>query len=181
LYVTGSYLLSSLASGSDAGSLTTKATYDAAKDEYVLNGAKVFISGAGMSDLYLVMCRTGESSISCLLVPKGTPGLSFGAQEQKMGWHVQPTRMVMFEDVRVPAANRLVLRNTHTLFLALFRVLALAIVFNFTLVCVCDLICAGILKVTCIDHRVLDVEFLSVIFCRKHNIYVVDLILVPVS
>ena len=59
-----------------------------------------------MSDLYLVMCRTGENSISCVVVPKEAPGLSFGAKEDKMGWNCQPTRQVNFEDVRVPAANR---------------------------------------------------------------------------
>lgn len=93
-------------SGSDAASLQTKAVYDAKTDEYVLNGSKVFISGAGMSDLYLVMCRTGDSSISCVVVEKGMPGLSFGAKEDKMGWNCQPTRQVIFEDMRVPAKNR---------------------------------------------------------------------------
>ncbi len=83
----------------------TKAAHDAVTDEYIINGNKVFISGAGQSDLYLVMCRTGES-ITCVVVPKGTPGLSFGAKENKMGWDVQPTRQVNFEDVRVPTANR---------------------------------------------------------------------------
>lgn len=71
----------------------------------MINGNKVFISGAGQSDLYLVMCRTGDN-ISCIVVPKGTPGLSFGKKEDKMGWNVQPTRQVIFEDVRVPASNR---------------------------------------------------------------------------
>jgi alkylation response protein AidB-like acyl-CoA dehydrogenase len=79
--------------------------YDANTDEYVLNGSKVFISGAGLSDLYLVMCRTGET-ISCIVVEKGMRGLSFGAKEDKMGWNCQPTRQVIMEDVRVPAKNR---------------------------------------------------------------------------
>jgi alkylation response protein AidB-like acyl-CoA dehydrogenase len=79
-------------------------------DHYVLNGGKAFISGAGYSHLYLVMCRTGgpgAKGISCLLVEKDTPGLSFGANEKKMGWKSQPTRQVIFEDCRVPLANRL--------------------------------------------------------------------------
>ena len=59
-----------------------------------------------MSDLYLVMCRTGASEISCIVVEKGMPGLSFGQKEDKMGWNCQPTRQVIFEDVRVPASNR---------------------------------------------------------------------------
>eukprot|EP01032_Pedospumella_encystans_P032224 gene32224-36378_t len=101
-----SFCLTEPGSGSDAASLSTKAVYDAATDEYVLNGSKVFISGAGLSDWYLVMCRTGET-ISTVLVPKETKGLSFGGKEDKMGWNVQPTRQVNFEDVRVPAANRL--------------------------------------------------------------------------
>mmetsp|Transcript_3043 Transcript_3043/g.4745 ORF Transcript_3043/g.4745 Transcript_3043/m.4745 type:complete len:380 (-) Transcript_3043:326-1465(-) len=102
-----SFCLTEPGSGSDAGSLSTKAEYDAGSDEFVLNGSKVFISGAGLSDLYLVMCRTGEKEISCVVVPKGTPGLSFGAKEDKMGWNCQPTRQVNFEDVRVPASNLL--------------------------------------------------------------------------
>lgn len=105
-----SYCITEPGSGSDASSLVTKAQFDASTNEYVLNGAKVFISGAGISDLYLVMCRTGESSgagaISCIVVPKGTPGLTFGANEKKMGLRCTPTRQVNFEAVRVPAANR---------------------------------------------------------------------------
>eukprot|EP00605_Chrysophyceae_sp_TOSAG23-4_P001520 GSChrysophyteH1.ASY1.ANO1.1668.1 assembled CDS len=79
-------------------------------DEYVLNGGKAFISGAGLSDLYLVMARTGGAGpkgVSCLMVPKGAPGLSFGADEKKMGWKVQPTRQVIFEDCRIPKSNLL--------------------------------------------------------------------------
>lgn len=98
-------------SGSDASSLSTTAKFDAATNEYVLNGGKAFISGAGQSDIYLVMCRTsdkpGPGGISCMIVPKDAKGVSFGANEKKMGWQVQPTRQVIFEDVRIPAGNRL--------------------------------------------------------------------------
>jgi alkylation response protein AidB-like acyl-CoA dehydrogenase len=79
-------------------------------DNYVLNGAKAFISGGGVSDLYVVMVRTGEPGprgISTIVVEKGAPGLSFGAQEKKLGWKSQPTAMVMFENCRVPVANRI--------------------------------------------------------------------------
>ncbi len=103
-----SYCLTEPGSGSDAASLRTKAVSDG--DDYILNGTKAFISGAGSSDLYVVMVRTGEAGpkgISALVVEKGTPGLSFGAQEHKMGWNCQPTAAVIFEDCRVPKANRL--------------------------------------------------------------------------
>ena len=103
-----SYCLSEPGAGSDAASLATRAARDG--DTYVLNGQKQFISGAGASDLYLVMARTGGEGapgISAFLVPGDAPGLSFGANERKMGWNAQPTRAVMFENVRVPAANRL--------------------------------------------------------------------------
>src|SRR3546814_12745034 len=79
-------------------------------DHYVLNGSKAFISGGGASDLYLVMCRTGgpgAEGISALLVPRDTPGLSFGKKERKLGWNSQPTTAVLFEGARVPVANRL--------------------------------------------------------------------------
>jgi alkylation response protein AidB-like acyl-CoA dehydrogenase len=102
-----SYCLTEPGAGSDAASLTTKARRDG--DFYVLDGAKAFISGGGRSDVYLVMARTGESGprgISSILVEKGTPGLSFGAQEKKLGWKTQPTSMVIFENCRVPVANR---------------------------------------------------------------------------
>jgi alkylation response protein AidB-like acyl-CoA dehydrogenase len=105
-----SYCLTEPGSGSDASSLTTKAVLDESTNEYVLNGGKAFISGAGMSDIYLVMARTsgpGPKGVSCLVVPKDAPGLSFGADEKKMGWKVQPTRQVIFEDCRIPAANLL--------------------------------------------------------------------------
>ncbi|WP_454814839.1 isobutyryl-CoA dehydrogenase [Labrys neptuniae] len=103
-----SYCLTEPGYGSDAGNLATRATHEG--DNYVLNGQKQFISGAGASDLYIVMARTGgdgPKGISTFIVPKDTPGLSFGASEKKMGWHAQPTRAVMFENVRVPAANRI--------------------------------------------------------------------------
>ena len=103
-----SYCLSEPGAGSDAAALATRATREG--DNYVLKGQKQFISGAGASDLYLVMARSGgggPSGISAFVVPADTPGLSFGANERKMGWNAQPTRAVIFEDARVPAANRL--------------------------------------------------------------------------
>jgi hypothetical protein len=103
-----SYCLTEPGSGSDAASLQTSARRDG--DNYVLNGSKAFISGGGASDLYVTMVRTGESGpkgISCLVVEKGTEGLSFGKKEEKLGWHSQPTRAVLFDDCRVPVANRL--------------------------------------------------------------------------
>jgi hypothetical protein len=101
-----SYCLTEPGSGSDAASLTTSARRDGG--DYVLNGAKAFISGGGVSDLYLVMCRTGAEGpkgISAILVENGAPGLSFGAQEKKLGWNSQPTAMVQFDDCRAPASN----------------------------------------------------------------------------
>lgn len=103
-----SYCLTEPGAGSDAASLATRAERDG--DDYVLTGAKAFISGAGTSDLYLVMARTGEGGargVSAFVVEAGTPGLSFGAQERKMGWNAQPTAMVHFDGVRVPAAHRI--------------------------------------------------------------------------
>ena len=103
-----SYCLTEPASGSDAASLRTTAKLDG--DAYVLDGAKAFISGGGASDLYLVMCRTGDAGpkgISAVLVEAGTPGLSFGQPEKKLGWHTQPTATVHFDGCRVPAENRL--------------------------------------------------------------------------
>ncbi|XP_073459589.1 isobutyryl-CoA dehydrogenase, mitochondrial isoform X1 [Aquarana catesbeiana] len=103
-----SYCLTEPGSGSDAASLLTSAKRDG--DRYILNGSKAFISGAGDTDVYVVMCRTGGSGargISCLVVEKGTPGLSFGKKEKKVGWNSQPTRAVIFEDCAVPVANRL--------------------------------------------------------------------------
>ena len=104
----GSYCLTEPGAGSDAAAITTSARREG--DEYVINGVKQFISGAGSSAVYLVMARTGEPGsrgISAILVPAGTPGLSFGPNEKKMGWNAQPTRQVIFEDVRVPIAHRL--------------------------------------------------------------------------
>jgi alkylation response protein AidB-like acyl-CoA dehydrogenase len=103
-----SYCLTEPDSGSDAASLKTRARRDG--DTYVLDGAKAFISGGGVSDIYVVMVRTGDNGpkgISCIVVEKGTPGLSYGAQEKKLGWKTQPTAMVMFENCRVPVANRI--------------------------------------------------------------------------
>jgi alkylation response protein AidB-like acyl-CoA dehydrogenase len=103
-----SYCLTEPGSGSDAAALETRARRDGG--DYVLNGSKAFISGGGRSDLYVTMVRTGEGGpkgISCLVIENGTPGLSFGKREKKLGWHSQPTAMVLFEDCRVPVANRL--------------------------------------------------------------------------
>ena len=103
-----SYCLTEPGAGSDAAGLRTTARREG--DHYVLNGTKAFISGGGRSDLYVVMCRTGGEGargISALVVERDTPGLSFGAQEKKMGWHSQPTSQVLFDDCRVPVANRL--------------------------------------------------------------------------
>jgi alkylation response protein AidB-like acyl-CoA dehydrogenase len=102
-----SYCLTEPGSGSDAASLRTTARREG--DEYILSGAKAFISGAGTSDVYVVMARTGgegASGVSTFVVENGWPGLSFGAQERKMGWASQPTAMVHFDGVRVPAENR---------------------------------------------------------------------------
>lgn len=101
-----SYCLTEPGAGSDAASLSTKARRDGG--HYVLDGAKAFISGGGTSDIYVCMVRTGEAGpkgISCIVVEKGTPGLSFGAQEKKLGWKSQPTSTVMFENCHVPAGN----------------------------------------------------------------------------
>jgi alkylation response protein AidB-like acyl-CoA dehydrogenase len=103
-----SYCLTEPDSGSDAASLKTRAVRE--NDHYVLDGNKAFISGGGRSDVYIVMARTGEGGprgISCFLVENGTPGLSFGAKEKKLGWHSQPTAMVILEGCRIPAANRI--------------------------------------------------------------------------
>lgn len=102
----GSYCLTEPGSGSDAAALRTTAKRDG--EHYVLNGSKAFISGARTSDLYVVMCRTGEAGpkgVSAIVVEKDTPGLSFGSQERKMGWNSQPTAVVQFDDCRVPAEN----------------------------------------------------------------------------
>ena len=101
-----SYCLTEPACGSDAANLSTKAVRDG--DDYLITGQKQFISGAGASDIYIVMARTGAAGakgISAFIVPKDAVGLSFGANEKKMGWNAQPTRTVMFDNVRVPAEN----------------------------------------------------------------------------
>jgi alkylation response protein AidB-like acyl-CoA dehydrogenase len=103
-----SYCLTEPGAGSDAAALTTRALRDG--DAYIINGQKQFISGAGAGDLYVVMARTGgdgAAGISALIVSGDTPGISFGANERKMGWNAQPTRAVIFENVRVPVASRL--------------------------------------------------------------------------
>lgn len=103
-----SYCLTEPNAGSDAASLRTRAERDG--DHYVLNGTKAFISGGGRSDIYVVMARTGgpgPKGISCVVVEAGTPGLAFGKQEKKLGWKSQPTASVIFEDCRVPVANRI--------------------------------------------------------------------------
>jgi len=103
-----SYCLTEPSSGSDAAALRTKAVRDG--DEYVVTGSKQFISGGGENEVYVTMVRTGEEGpkgISCLVIEKDMPGVSFGAQERKLGWHSQPTAQLMLDGVRVPAANRL--------------------------------------------------------------------------
>jgi alkylation response protein AidB-like acyl-CoA dehydrogenase len=103
-----SYCLTEPGSGSDAAALATRAVRDG--DDYVLNGTKAFISGGSVSDLYVTMVRTGAAGprgITCVVVEKDAPGLSFGKKERKLGWNTQPTAMVIFEDCRVPIANRL--------------------------------------------------------------------------
>ncbi len=102
-----SYCLTEPGSGSDAAALKTTAKLDG--DHYIVNGTKQFISGSGVNDVYVTMVRTGEDGakgISCLVVDKDTPGVSFGAPEKKLGWNASPTAQVIFEDARVPVANR---------------------------------------------------------------------------
>ena len=103
-----SYCLTEPGAGSDAANMSTTARLDG--DHYVLNGGKAFISGGGVSDVYVVMARTGEGGakgVSAFVVENGTPGLSFGANERKMGWNSQPTAAVNFDDCRVPVENRI--------------------------------------------------------------------------
>jgi alkylation response protein AidB-like acyl-CoA dehydrogenase len=103
----GSYCLTEPASGSDAAALKTKAVLDG--DHYVVSGSKAFISGGGENDIYVTMVRTGgegPKGITALVIEKDMPGVSFGAQEKKLGWHSQPTAQVNFDEVRVPVANR---------------------------------------------------------------------------
>ena len=102
-----SYCLTEPGSGSDAAALSTTARLDG--DCYVLNGTKQFISGGGYNDIYVTMVRTSDDKakgISCLVVDKDTPGVSFGSPEKKLGWNASPTAQVIFEDARVPVANR---------------------------------------------------------------------------
>lgn len=101
-----SYCLTEPGAGSDAASLKTRAVRQG--DHYVVNGTKAFISGAGANEIYVCMVRTGDeghNGISCLVVEKDTPGVSFGANERKLGWHSQPTAMVTFDDAQVPVEN----------------------------------------------------------------------------
>jgi alkylation response protein AidB-like acyl-CoA dehydrogenase len=103
-----SYCLTEPGSGSDAANMRTSAKLDG--DHYVLNGGKAFISGGGVSDVYVVMARTGgdgAKGVSAFVVEKGTEGLSFGANERKMGWNAQPTAQVNFDNCRVPLENRI--------------------------------------------------------------------------
>ncbi|AOL22649.1 Acyl-CoA dehydrogenase [Erythrobacter litoralis] len=101
-----SYCLTEPSSGSDAAALRTTAKRDG--DDYILNGTKQFISGAGENEIYVAMVRTGEDGpkgITCMVIEKDMPGVSFGAPEKKLGWHSQPTAQLILEDVRVPAEN----------------------------------------------------------------------------
>ena len=103
----GSYCLTEPSSGSDAAALKTRAVLDG--DHYVVSGSKAFISGGGENEIYVTMVRTGEDGpkgITCLVIEKDMPGVSFGAQEKKLGWHSQPTCQVNFDEVRVPVENR---------------------------------------------------------------------------
>lgn len=102
----GSYCLTEPGSGSDASALKTRAVKDG--DDWIVTGSKQFISGAGENEVYVTMVRTGEDGpkgISCLVIEKDMPGVSFGANEKKLGWHSQPTRQVIFDGVRVPGEN----------------------------------------------------------------------------
>ena len=102
-----SYCLTEPGSGSDAAALKTTAKLDG--DCYVVNGTKQFISGGGVNDIYVTMVRTDEhksKGITCLVIDKDTPGVSFGTPEKKLGWNASPTAQVILEDARVPVANR---------------------------------------------------------------------------
>ena len=101
-----SYCLTEPSSGSDAAALKTKAVRDG--DDWIVSGSKQFISGAGENEVYVTMVRTGEEGpkgISCMVIEKDMPGVSFGANERKLGWHAQPTAQVIFDGVRVPREN----------------------------------------------------------------------------
>ncbi len=102
-----SYALTEPGSGSDAAAMKTRAVLDG--DHYVVNGTKQFISGAGYNDVYVTMVRTSDDKsrgVTCLVIDKDTPGLSFGAPEKKLGWNASPTAQLIFEDARVPVSNR---------------------------------------------------------------------------
>ncbi|ASK86917.1 acyl-CoA dehydrogenase family protein [Sphingorhabdus sp. SMR4y] len=102
-----SYCLTEAGAGSDAASLKTKAVRDG--DDYIVNGSKQFISGGGENEIYVTMTRTsddGAKGVTCLVIEKDMEGVSFGAQEKKLGWHSQPTAQVNFDNVRVPVENR---------------------------------------------------------------------------
>ncbi|KAA1171906.1 acyl-CoA dehydrogenase [Marinobacter salinexigens] len=104
-----SYCLTEPGAGSDAASLRTKAVRDG--DSYVINGSKMFISGAGSTDILVLMARTGDAEsgskgISTFVIPADADGISYGKNEEKMGWHSQPTRMISLENVRIPVTNR---------------------------------------------------------------------------
>jgi acyl-CoA dehydrogenase len=104
-----SYCLTEPSSGSDAAALRTTAKLSGNKSHYIVNGTKQFISGAGYNDIYVAMVRTGDDGpkgISCLVVEKDMPGLSFGAPEKKLGWNASPTAQVIFDNVEVPVENR---------------------------------------------------------------------------
>ncbi|MDP2228520.1 MAG: acyl-CoA dehydrogenase family protein, partial [Moraxellaceae bacterium] len=103
-----SYCLTEPGAGSDAAALKTRATRDG--NDYLLNGSKMFISGAGATDILIVMARTtdnGARGISTFIVPASIPGISFGKNEEKMGWNAQPTRAITFDNVRIPSALRI--------------------------------------------------------------------------
>ena len=106
LEMMASYCLTEPGSGSDAAGMASTAKLNDSGTEYTLNGGKAFISGAGLSDIYLVMCKA-DNGITCLMVDKDSDGLSFGANEKKMGWKVQPTRQIIFDNVKVPIDKRL--------------------------------------------------------------------------
>ncbi|KMN32244.1 acyl-CoA dehydrogenase [Chromobacterium sp. LK1] len=104
----GSYCLTEPGAGSDAASLKTRA--ERKGDSYVLNGSKMFISGAGSTQVLVVMARTGgpgPKGVSAFVVPADAPGVQYGKKEKKMGWNSQPTRAITFDNVEIPAANRL--------------------------------------------------------------------------
>lgn len=98
-----SYCLTEPDAGSDAASIKTHAKL--VDDSFIINGSKVFISGAGASNILILMTKTNENEISCFLVPANSEGISYGKKEEKMGWNAQPTRQINFEDVKIPKSN----------------------------------------------------------------------------